>query len=76
MAKLHLVDLAGSEQLFSLSDNYLLRNEARKINLSLHYLEQVRVGGGGGEREGGGGGGGEEEREEEEGKRGGGKGGK
>ncbi|KAI5738478.1 hypothetical protein M8J77_007620 [Diaphorina citri] len=43
MAKLHLVDLAGSEQLFSLSDNYLLRNEARKINLSLHYLEQVMI---------------------------------
>ncbi|KAL1460095.1 hypothetical protein WDU94_012033 [Cyamophila willieti] len=41
LSKLHLVDLAGSEQFFSLNDDYLLRNEARKINLSLHYLEQV-----------------------------------
>lgn len=42
-SKLSLVDLAGSERVGkSSAEGHLLR-EARYINLSLHYLEQVIV---------------------------------
>ncbi|CAF3338715.1 unnamed protein product [Rotaria sp. Silwood1] len=42
-AKLHLVDLAGSERVSKSNVNGLLLTEAKYINLSLHYLEQVIV---------------------------------
>ncbi|CAF1404841.1 unnamed protein product [Adineta steineri] len=42
-AKLHLVDLAGSERVAKTNVNGLLLTEAKYINLSLHYLEQVIV---------------------------------
>jgi len=42
-AKLHLVDLAGSERISKSGVNGLLLTEAKYINLSLHYLEQVIV---------------------------------
>jgi kinesin family member 6/9 len=42
-AKLHLVDLAGSERVSKTNVNGLLLTEAKYINLSLHYLEQVIV---------------------------------
>uniref|UniRef100_A0A1I8GSL4 Kinesin-like protein n=1 Tax=Macrostomum lignano TaxID=282301 RepID=A0A1I8GSL4_9PLAT len=42
-AKLHLVDLAGSERVSKTGVNGLLLTEAKYINLSLHYLEQVIV---------------------------------
>eukprot|EP00811_Abedinium_folium_P008396 NODE_1775_length_2376_cov_4.437972.p1 GENE.NODE_1775_length_2376_cov_4.437972~~NODE_1775_length_2376_cov_4.437972.p1 ORF type:complete len:721 (-),score=201.89 NODE_1775_length_2376_cov_4.437972:213-2153(-) len=40
-AKLHLVDLAGSERISKTGVEGHLQKEARYINLSLHYLEQV-----------------------------------
>ncbi|CAK0865132.1 unnamed protein product [Prorocentrum cordatum] len=42
-AKLHLVDLAGSERLSKTGAEGKLATEAKQINLSLHYLEQVIV---------------------------------
>ncbi|CAE7541696.1 KIF6 [Symbiodinium sp. CCMP2456] len=42
-AKLHLVDLAGSERISKSGVEGDLQKEARYINLSLHYLEQVIV---------------------------------
>lgn len=41
LAKLHLVDLAGSERISKTGVEGNLQKEARYINLSLHYLEQV-----------------------------------
>ena len=41
-AKLHLVDLAGSERIGKTNANGVLLTEAKYINLSLHYLEQVK----------------------------------
>ncbi|BHF81374.1 Kinesin-related protein 6 [Sparganum proliferum] len=40
-SKLHLVDLAGSERVYKTGLSGTLLNEAKCINLSLHYLEQV-----------------------------------
>ena len=40
-AKLHLVDLAGSERVAKTGVGGQLLTEAKYINLSLHYLEQV-----------------------------------
>lgn len=40
-AKLHLVDLAGSERVKKTNVGGTLLTEAKYINLSLHYLEQV-----------------------------------
>lgn len=42
-AKLHMVDLAGSERISKTGVEGNLQREARYINLSLHYLEQVIV---------------------------------
>ena len=42
-SKLHLVDLAGSERVTKTQVSGQLLNEAKFINLSLHYLEQVIV---------------------------------
>ncbi|KAI8807854.1 kinesin-like protein KIF6-like protein [Cladochytrium replicatum] len=42
-SKLHLVDLAGSERVSRTQIGGNLLKEARHINLSLHYLEQVIV---------------------------------
>ncbi|KAK3576776.1 hypothetical protein CHS0354_014591 [Potamilus streckersoni] len=42
-AKLHLVDLAGSERVSKSGVNGILLTEAKYINLSLHYLEQVII---------------------------------
>ncbi|XP_041351930.1 kinesin-like protein KIF6 [Gigantopelta aegis] len=42
-AKLHLVDLAGSERVAKSGVNGILLTEAKYINLSLHYLEQVII---------------------------------
>ncbi|XP_012938356.2 kinesin-like protein KIF6 [Aplysia californica] len=42
-AKLHLVDLAGSERVAKTGVNGTLLTEAKYINLSLHYLEQVII---------------------------------
>lgn len=42
-SKLHLVDLAGSERVGKTGVCGQLLTEAKYINLSLHYLEQVRV---------------------------------
>uniref|UniRef100_A0A8C5KQ72 Kinesin-like protein n=1 Tax=Jaculus jaculus TaxID=51337 RepID=A0A8C5KQ72_JACJA len=42
-AKLHLVDLAGSERVAKSGVGGLLLTEAKYINLSLHYLEQVII---------------------------------
>ncbi|RUS78390.1 hypothetical protein EGW08_013838 [Elysia chlorotica] len=42
-AKLHLVDLAGSERVSKTGVNGTLLTEAKYINLSLHYLEQVII---------------------------------
>ena len=39
--KLHLVDLAGSERIKKSGVGGQLATEAKYINLSLHYLEQV-----------------------------------
>lgn len=40
-SKLHLVDLAGSERVHKTGVNGVLLTEAKYINLSLHFLEQV-----------------------------------
>lgn len=42
-SKLHLIDLAGSERVHKTGIDGNLLTEARYINLSLHYLEQVIV---------------------------------
>lgn len=42
-SKLHLVDLAGSERVSKTGIDGSLLKEARHINLSLHYLEQVII---------------------------------
>ncbi|KAJ1522736.1 hypothetical protein ONE63_001895 [Megalurothrips usitatus] len=42
-SKLHLIDLAGSERVHKTGIDGALLTEARYINLSLHYLEQVIV---------------------------------
>ncbi|XP_075451488.1 kinesin-like protein KIF6 isoform X4 [Ascaphus truei] len=42
-SKLHLVDLAGSERVAKTGVGGLLLTEAKYINLSLHYLEQVII---------------------------------
>ncbi|TPX57666.1 hypothetical protein PhCBS80983_g03680 [Powellomyces hirtus] len=42
-SKLHLVDLAGSERVGRTGINGTLLKEAKYINLSLHYLEQVII---------------------------------
>ncbi|KAJ3149855.1 Kinesin- protein 6 [Geranomyces michiganensis] len=42
-SKLHLVDLAGSERTSKTGINGTLLKEAKYINLSLHYLEQVII---------------------------------
>ncbi|XP_052766060.1 kinesin-like protein KIF6 isoform X1 [Mya arenaria] len=42
-AKLHLVDLAGSERVSKTGVNGVLLAEAKYINLSLHFLEQVII---------------------------------
>lgn len=41
--KLHLVDLAGSERVSRTMIDGVLLKEAKYINLSLHYLEQVII---------------------------------
>lgn len=43
MSKLHLVDLAGSERISKTNVEGTLLSEAKSINLSLSYLEQVIV---------------------------------
>jgi kinesin family protein 6/9 len=40
-SKLHLVDLAGSERVAKTGVDGTTLREAKYINLSLHYLEQV-----------------------------------
>ncbi|CAN0399691.1 unnamed protein product [Lampetra fluviatilis] len=42
-SKLHLVDLAGSERVSKTGVGGILLTEAKYINLSLHYLEQVII---------------------------------
>lgn len=42
-SKLHLVDLAGSERVHRTQIDGTLLKEAKHINLSLHYLEQVII---------------------------------
>ncbi|CAH8664373.1 unnamed protein product [Dicrocoelium dendriticum] len=42
-SKLHLVDLAGSERVYKSGIDGTILAEAKYINLSLHYLEQVIV---------------------------------
>ena len=42
-AKLNLVDLAGSERVSRTNSDGVLLREAKYINLSLHYLEQVII---------------------------------
>ncbi|XP_043498818.1 kinesin-like protein KIF6 [Polistes fuscatus] len=42
-AKMHLVDLAGSERVYKCAISGTILTEAKHINLSLHYLEQVIV---------------------------------
>ncbi|CAG2221785.1 KIF6_9 [Mytilus edulis] len=42
-SKLHLVDLAGSERVSKTGVNGVLLKEAKYINLSLHFLEQVII---------------------------------
>ena len=43
VSKLHLVDLAGSERVGKTNVDGVLLKEARYINVSLHFLEQVIV---------------------------------
>lgn len=45
-SKLNLVDLAGSERVSKTGAEGQILSEAKYINLSLHYLEQVRAAGG------------------------------
>ncbi|KAE9046166.1 hypothetical protein PR002_g1814 [Phytophthora rubi] len=40
-SKLHLVDLAGSERVYKRDGTQRMRSEGKRINLSLHHLEQV-----------------------------------
>ena len=42
-SKLHLVDLAGSERVVKTQVGGTILREAKYINLSLHYLEQVII---------------------------------
>jgi len=42
-SKLHLVDLAGSERIHKSEPDSTIKNEAKYINRSLTYLEQVIV---------------------------------
>jgi len=42
-SKMHLVDLAGSERISKSQVEGSVLNEAKHINLSLSYLEQVRL---------------------------------
>ena len=42
-SKLHLVDLAGSERVIKTGIEGHALKEAKYINLSLHYLEQVII---------------------------------
>lgn len=42
-SKLHLVDLAGSERIYKSEPDSLIKKEARYINRSLSYLEQVII---------------------------------
>jgi len=42
-SKLHLVDLAGSERIHKSEPDSTIKNEAKYINRSLSYLEQVIV---------------------------------
>uniref|UniRef100_A0AAV2JCW7 Kinesin motor domain-containing protein n=1 Tax=Knipowitschia caucasica TaxID=637954 RepID=A0AAV2JCW7_KNICA len=42
-SKLHLVDLAGSDRVYKTGLNGQLLKEAKYINLSLHFLEQVII---------------------------------
>ncbi|XP_043288523.1 kinesin heavy chain-like [Venturia canescens] len=42
-AKMHLVDLAGSERVYKCAIQGTILTEAKHINLSLHFLEQVIV---------------------------------
>ena len=39
--KINLVDLAGSERMYKMQNTNSQRKDAKNINLSLHYLEQV-----------------------------------
>lgn len=41
--KLNLVDLAGSERMYKLQNSRNLISQAKSINLSLHFLEQVII---------------------------------
>lgn len=41
--KINLVDLAGSERMYKTNNSKILIEEAKSINLALHYLEQVIV---------------------------------
>jgi kinesin family protein 6/9 len=43
MSKLNLVDLAGSERVSKTGVDGNILKEAKYINLSLHYLEQVII---------------------------------
>lgn len=43
-SKLNLVDLAGSERVSKTGADGKTLKQAKYINLSLHYLEQVRLG--------------------------------
>jgi kinesin family protein 6/9 len=42
-SKLHLVDLAGSERIHKTDPDSVIKNEAKYINKSLSFLEQVIV---------------------------------
>ena len=42
-SKLHLIDLAGSERTYKTETDQSMKNEAKYINKSLSYLEQVIV---------------------------------
>lgn len=42
-SKLHFVDLAGSERVTKTGIEGTILKEAKYINLSLHYLEQVII---------------------------------
>ena len=42
-SKLHLVDLAGSERIYKSEPDSQIKKEARYINRSLSYLEQVII---------------------------------
>jgi kinesin family member 6/9 len=42
-SRLHLVDLAGSERVAKTGVDGSVLKEAKSINLSLHYLEQIII---------------------------------